>query len=235
MPSLCSPAAEPSPAFDWSARPDSLDQHWPSEALLSLLARHAPRGNRGAMTALDLGCGSGRHALLLAQLGFGRVIAVDPNAQSLEQARRRCQQAHAGVELVRAGADSLPLRPASVDVIVSWGVLFVLGGPRQTRAALDEAARVLRPGGLLIADWRTADDDLKRGARQVQPDTFALPADAPAALAGAIYSFWTREQAAALLSAAGLTLIDVQRSEIRDCLRERAYSWWQTCAQKPNN
>lgn len=235
MPRLCSPAVEPSPAFDWSGRPGSLDQHWPSEALLSLLARHAPRGNRGAMTAVDLGCGSGRHALLLAQLGFGRVIAVDPNPQSLEQARRRCQQAHAGVELVAAGADSLPLCSASIDLVVSWGVLFVLGGPLQTRMALGEVARVLRPGGLLIADWRTADDDLKRGALPVQADTFALPADAPAALAGAIYSFWTREQVGALLNTAGLTVLDVQRSEIRDCLRERAYSWWQTCAQKPNN
>ena len=93
------------------------------------------------LTVLDLGCGSGRYARLLAQRGAARVIGVDQSADMLARAR---EVVHL---LVRADARALPLADASIDVVVSG---LMIGDLADLDAALADAARVLRPGGRLV-------------------------------------------------------------------------------------
>lgn len=93
------------------------------------------------LTVLDLGCGSGRYARLLAQRGAARVIGVDQSADMLARAR---EVVHL---LVRADARALPLADASIDVAVSG---LMIGDLADLDAALADAARVLRPGGRLV-------------------------------------------------------------------------------------
>lgn len=106
----------------------------------------------GAIVA-DIGCGSGTDLLLAArQVGAaGRAVGVDMTAEMLERARRgaaECGLTH--VELRAGDATALPLDTASVDVVLSNGVLNLV--PEKERA-FAEIARVVRPGGRLqIAD-----------------------------------------------------------------------------------
>jgi malonyl-CoA O-methyltransferase len=93
------------------------------------------------LTVLDLGCGSGRYARLLAQRGAARVIGVDQSADMLARAR---EVVHL---LVRADARALPLADASIDVVVSGLMMADLA---DLDAVVASAARVLRPGGCLI-------------------------------------------------------------------------------------
>jgi arsenite methyltransferase len=102
---------------------------------------------------LDLGCGAGTDLLIAAQMTgpTGRVIGVDMTAAMLERA-----QASAGemgidnVELHESLIESLPLGDASVDVVISNGVIDLVP---DKDAVLDEIDRVLRPGGRLqLAD-----------------------------------------------------------------------------------
>jgi SAM-dependent methyltransferase len=102
---------------------------------------------------LDLGCGAGTDLLIAAQMAGpeGRVIGVDMTGRMLERAR-----ASAGamgldnVELHESLIESLPVESATVDVVISNGVIDLVP---DKDAVLDEIDRVLRPGGRLqIAD-----------------------------------------------------------------------------------
>ena len=105
------------------------------------------------MTVLDLGCGAGTDLLIAAQMAGeeGRVVGVDMTAPMLERARA---SAHAmGIaagELHESLIESLPVADASVDVVISNGVIDLVPDKEAGFAEID---RVLRPGGRLqIAD-----------------------------------------------------------------------------------
>ena len=109
---------------------------------------------RGGQTALDVGCGNGRHAELLATRA-NRVLGVDISRRLLETAGERLD----GVALVQADAATLPLSTGTVDLAVYVATLHHLPD-RETRVeSLAELARVLADGGVaLVSAWSTAHD-----------------------------------------------------------------------------
>jgi arsenite methyltransferase len=120
---------------------------------------------RGDETLLDLGCGRG--AVLLAaakRLPRGRAIGVDlwqadqtGNSQQATLANAELENVAGRIELHTADMTALPLSDESVDVIVSSLAIHNIPTHDGRRLALDQAVRVLRPGGrLAIADlWET--------------------------------------------------------------------------------
>ena len=102
---------------------------------------------------LDLGCGAGTDLLIAAQMTgpTGRVIGVDMTAAMLERARQSAtEMGLRNVELHESLVEALPLDDASVDVVISNGVIDLVP---DKDAVLDEIDRVLRPGGRLqLAD-----------------------------------------------------------------------------------
>jgi SAM-dependent methyltransferase len=102
---------------------------------------------------LDLGCGAGTDLLIAAQMtaAAGRVIGTDMTSAMLDQARSSAEQMGVtNVELHETLIESLPLEDASVDVVISNGVIDLIP---DKEAVFDEIDRVLRPGGRLqIAD-----------------------------------------------------------------------------------
>ena len=112
-------------------------------------------------TLVDLGCGAGIDTILAAQRTgpSGRVIALDFLPDMLE--RTRAAAAEIGltnVEPLQGDIEAIPLPDASVDHIISNGVINL--APRKARV-LAECARVLRPGGkLTLADLTVAEEEL---------------------------------------------------------------------------
>jgi SAM-dependent methyltransferase len=102
-------------------------------------------GDVAGKDVLELGCGAAQWSILLARRG-ARVVGLDNSERQLEHARTA--MAAAGVEfpLVHASAESVPLRDASFDVVFADHGAFGWADPR---LVVPEAARVLRPGGLL--------------------------------------------------------------------------------------
>ena len=102
---------------------------------------------------LDLGCGAGTDLLVAAQMTgpTGRVIGVDMTSAMLDRARESAGAMDLdNVELHEALVESLPLQDASVDAVISNGVIDLVP---DKDAVLDEIDRVLRPGGRLqLAD-----------------------------------------------------------------------------------
>jgi len=102
---------------------------------------------------LDLGCGAGTDLLIAAQMAgpAGRVVGIDMTASMLDRARASATQMGLGnVELHESLIEALPLEDASVDVVISNGVIDLVP---DKDAVFDEIDRVLRPGGRLqLAD-----------------------------------------------------------------------------------
>jgi SAM-dependent methyltransferase len=102
---------------------------------------------------LDLGCGAGTDLLIAAQMTgpTGRVVGVDMTAAMLRQVRASAEEMGLdNVDTHESLIESLPLEDASVDVVISNGVIDLVP---DKDAVLDEIDRVLRPGGRLqLAD-----------------------------------------------------------------------------------
>jgi arsenite methyltransferase len=100
-------------------------------------------------TVLDLGCGAGTDLLIAAQMTgpAGRAIGVDMTSAMLDRARASAEEMGlANVELHESLIESLPLEDASVDVVISNGVIDLVP---DKEAVFDEIDRVLRAGGRL--------------------------------------------------------------------------------------
>jgi malonyl-CoA O-methyltransferase len=96
--------------------------------------------------ALDLACGSGRYASLLAQAGATDIVALDSSVAMLRQV--------AGASRVQACMMQLPFPNASFDLVVSG---LAVGHASDLRPWLREVALVLKPGGdLLYSDFHAA-------------------------------------------------------------------------------
>ena len=149
-----------------------------TEGLVDLLLARVRTGH-----AADLGTGTGCLALsLAAEGGFDRITAVDRSAEALALAQENLECARPPVRLVRGDLCG-PLRTDSVDAVISnppyltereyaaldpsvkaWepAVALVSGpdGLDATARLLDDARRVLRPGG-----WLALELDCTRAVR----------------------------------------------------------------------
>jgi arsenite methyltransferase len=104
-------------------------------------------------TVVDIGCGAGTDLLLAARRAgsTGRAIGVDMTPQMIDKCRRAAADAGLhNVEVREGDLHRLPLANASVDVVISNGVLNLA---HDKLSAFGEIFRVLRPGGRLqLAD-----------------------------------------------------------------------------------
>jgi arsenite methyltransferase len=136
------------PEPELSRVPDATVESFAGVANHWLLGRIDP-----GSVVLDLGCGAGTDLLIAAQMTGpeGRVIGVDMTVSMLDRARASADEMGlANVELHEALIEAVPVDDASVDVVISNGVIDLVP---DKDAVFDEIDRVLRPGGRLqLAD-----------------------------------------------------------------------------------
>ena len=115
---------------------DKLEQ----ELLLNLLSSVAGK------TLLDIGCGDGAFTTELARRG-ALATGLDVDPAMLAAARQRSRQEALPLQLVEGRAEALPFQDGTFDVALAVTSLCFV---QDTRRAISEMARILRPGGRLI-------------------------------------------------------------------------------------
>lgn len=140
---------------DWEAR---LAFELP--AIEGLLEQH------GVRRVLDAACGTGRHAIALAQRGY-EVVGADLSGAMVEQARRGALAAGVEVSFHQAGLGELfPHVDDSFDAVLCLGQsLPHLLSEQAVRGALRDFAALLRPRGLLLIQNRNDERLLAQGRR----------------------------------------------------------------------
>ena len=122
---------------------------------------------------LDVGGAAGVYSLWLAERGYEAHL-VDASPRLVEEARQRSEAATHRIASCQVGdARALPFEDGAADVVLLMGPLYHLTEAADRQRALQEAHRVLRPGGVMfaaaISRYASALDGMAR-------DLFADPA-----------------------------------------------------------
>lgn len=118
---------------------------------------------------LEIGCGIGRLALALAP-EMSQVTGLDVSGEMIAQARRRAT-GYANLRFAQnSGRDLSDIPDATVDVVLAADVFpyLVAAGEELARRHVEEAARVLRPGGALLILNYSYRGDLEADRRDVR-------------------------------------------------------------------
>ena len=169
-------------SYDRVKRPDVLSDRWHvalplGEALSDI----------SDPLILDVATSAGRVPVAIANGAKfpGRIIGLDLSANMLRQAQKKTQRLSGAVRLVRADALALPVADATCDAVTCLEGLELFSRPEK---ALQEMARVLRPGGILVVSSR------------VEPEAILLPGRA-----------YHRDHMAAVLQRLSFTSMEVNR------------------------
>jgi arsenite methyltransferase len=117
-------------------------------------------------TVVDIGAGAGMDLMLAARrIGpTGHAIGVDMTPAMIERARASARAAGLGhLEIRQGDAQALPIDDASVDVVISNGVINLTTDKIE---AFSEIWRVLRPGGRLQLGDIVVESELSEGIRR---------------------------------------------------------------------
>jgi ubiquinone/menaquinone biosynthesis C-methylase UbiE len=135
-------------AYDWAG---SLD--FSQQAFRRILALCRERGLRPGRH-LDLGCGTGTLAILMAQAGW-EVIGVDLSEAMLAQAKQKAQEAGQAVALVQQDMRDLRISQPVCLVTSFYDTLNHLLFAEDMESTFRRVAGALLPGGLFVFDVNT--------------------------------------------------------------------------------
>lgn len=117
-----------------------------TEAEVAFIARQLPLESHASL--LDLCCGPGRHANLLASRGY-QVLGIDNNA---EQIARAAAQAPAGASFRTHDIREFATLPSQFNGVINLWASFGYFDDATNERILRDIARRLRPGGRVIID-----------------------------------------------------------------------------------
>ncbi len=162
----------PTPLYDAFSSDYDRFVHWPGRLAHELPFLQQQLVAAGASRVLDAACGTGMHAIALAQQGYA-VTGADISAGMIDRARANAQSAGLALHFVVAGFGELAQQAgANFDALLCLGnsLPHVLT-EQELALTLTDFATALRPGGLLLIQNRNFDAVLAGRNRWMEPQT----------------------------------------------------------------
>ena len=145
----------PSPSYMEFFGDDYLGAYWetisPENAVVESAFVHRVLQLRRDAEVLDLCCGHGRHAVILALTGL-RVTGLDLSEAYLERAEAIAASAGVDLPLVRSDMRELPFEgrfDAVINIFTSFGYL---NSDEEDQKVLHQVSKALKPGGQFLID-----------------------------------------------------------------------------------
>mgnify|MGYP001209315672 CR=1 FL=1 len=125
----------------------------------------------GCKRIMDLGCGTGRHTIYLAQNGFW-VLAVDISETGIEVTRSKAEKLGlTNVEFAQFDMRNLTVEDNLLDAILCvWTTRH--GTLEDARKNVKEMHRILKPGGVLVVDYVSTEDENYGKGIEIEKNTF---------------------------------------------------------------
>jgi SAM-dependent methyltransferase len=179
---------------------------------------------RGARRILDLACGSGRHLVYLARLGF-QSYGVDNSENGLEYARQWLAREGLAVELAPSDMSEIPYADEFFDAAICIHAIQHqrLAGLGKT---LGEVRRVLRAGGLFFATFPGRRDRRYGEGKELERNTFIAELGPDA---GVPHHYSNLAEVESLLQ--GFVICKIELEEHVDEKQDR-YSHWNVLAER---
>jgi SAM-dependent methyltransferase len=211
------------PRWERHYHKDKSDLAFPDENLVRLLKSEISRRNTDKITAIDVGCGGGRHLSLCGDFGLSDIIGADASLQALMLCRRHMPE----TPLVQMDINKIPLKDATKDIVIAWGSLHY-----DTKEALPvmlgEIYRILRPGGCLLATVRSDRDTYLKSGKNLGNNVWQTDLDD---INGSIAAFYGEDELVKFFSSyKSLEFGLMERTLLGD--RSKIISHWFLCAKK---
>lgn len=155
----------------------------------------------GKQQVCDLGCGAGRHTILLCREGFN-VIALDHSPHGLAHTRHWLKEERLNATVISCRLPKIPLDSESVDAVVTTNVIHH-DRLANVKATVREIQRILKDTGLVLLTVLSKDDYRYGTGNQIEYDTF-IDCDGPEK--GILHHFFDKE---------GLRQLFIQFEEVR--------------------
>jgi len=153
----------------------------------------------GVKRVLDLGCGAGRHCILLAGSGF-EVVGIDISKNALKMARRWVQKERLeNVVFVRATMTNVPLSDCCLDSVVSVSVMHH-ALKKDIMTSVSEVYRILGKNGCFVTNLASVHDPRYGTGRKLEKNTFWILEGYEKKQFGELHHFFTKREALRLLS-----------------------------------
>lgn len=179
---------------------------------------------RRAKRILDLGCGAGRHLILLAREGF-EVYGVDISKIALKISENRLKSLGLKAELKKCSMENIDYPSEFFDAVICINVIY-----HTTRKgiikALKEIYRLLKPGGLALITFISKRSWKYGLGEEVEKDTFIQREGSEA---GIIHHYVDREELEELLKDFKILKIELRE----DVVEGKRRSHWTVLVEKP--
>jgi ubiquinone/menaquinone biosynthesis C-methylase UbiE len=159
---------------------------YPDENLVRLISKKINKTESiKDLTAIDVGCGSGRHLSLLKESGAGIICGSDNSMNALKLCHTLNHK-----NVVNCENRNLPFKDNTFDIAVAWGSLHY-ASKDETKVMLDEIRRILKREGELFATLRKDNDTYLRTGTELGNNTWKTGLDD---ISGALVSFFNESE-----------------------------------------
>ena len=166
---------------DWDKVYEVPDGWYPNEFLVRFLAKYVKK--RDGLTSykvfrpdiqriLDLGCGSGKHIVMLAKEGFA-TAGIDVSSKAVDFAKMWVRHKGLSADLRVGTAQNLPWEDSSFDTVVSLGVLDHMKRSDAIEA-INDVHRVLCHRGLFFLSLASTEDFGYGRGQEIEPQTYII-------------------------------------------------------------